>query len=94
MLYIPSQNPIYAIFESLEMMARDIEGVVRYSFRFRESPAAKTELRDKVIISDGKHTLWDYAYESNVDIEVLRELAPDIMRPDVIIEAGRRIYLC
>ncbi len=94
MLYIPSQKPVYALFESLEMMARDVEGVIRYSFRFRESRVSERELKDKVIISDGKHTLWDYSYESKVDIEILRELAPDIIRPDVLIEAGRRIYLC
>ena len=93
-LYIPSQHPLFAYFRELRMMATDIAGVVRYSFTFVECSDASLRDRSTSIISDGKRSLWDYSYESGIDIWVLLELNPDIRRPDAAVAAGRSIRLC
>ena len=93
MLYVPTQSPVFAVFEKLELIGEDTEGVIRYSFSFvvrSEVPASKR----RSVLTDGSKCLWDYAYENGMDTEVLGKLNPDIKRPDVQIPAGRRIALC
>lgn len=93
MLYIPSQKPVYAVFERLELIGSDVEGVIRYSFSFvgsSEAPAGKR----RSATGDGKKCLWDISYESGIDIDSLADMNPDIKRPDIPIPAGRRIILC
>ena len=94
MLYVPSQKPVYAYFSELELIGRDIDGVIKYSFTFIESREKKSIKDVAEMISDGRHSLWDYSYISGTDIETLIELNCDIKRPDDIIQAGRRIILC
>ena len=84
----------YAYFSELELIGRDIEGVIKYSFTFIESREKKSIKEASGMISDGRHSLWDYSYISGTDIETLIELNPDVKRPDDMIPAGRRIILC
>ena len=93
MLYVPSQRPIPAYFESLELIGRDTDGVISYSFRFIES-SADTPTERSEIIADGKSSLFDYSYITGLSVGMLRSLNPDIMRPDLPVGAGKRVYLC
>lgn len=93
-LYIPSQEPIFAIFKELEFRADDIEGVIKYSFVFVESYENRTVKKFRRCISDGIKTMWDYSYGSGTDIETLMELNPDVTRPDVPVSAGKEVALC
>lgn len=93
MLYVPSQRPLYAVFEKLELIGEDIEGVIRYGFSFIESSDAP-EIRSKIKIADGRKCLWDYSFESGTDIAELIEHNPDVKRPDTPVPSGRRIRLC
>lgn len=94
MLYIPSQKPIYAVFSSLELLAQDINGVIKYSFEFTESFEKSLNEHCTDIISDGKSSLWDISYRYSVRIEELLRLNPSVRRPDFLIEKGKRVTLC
>lgn len=93
-LYVPSQKPVFAYFTELEMLGSDLEGVIKYSFSFTESRENNDPEELAYVLADGVHSLWDYACMSGENIELLRELNLDIMRPDIPLEAGRRIVLC
>ena len=93
MLYIPSQRPVYALFEKLELIGSDTAGVIRYSFSFVES-SEKPDRSKNIRLGDGEKCLWDFAYESGIDTDLLLKLNPDVKRPDEAIARGRRIYLC
>ncbi len=93
-LYVPSQMPVVAMFVSLELTGRDISGVLGYRFTFAE---AAGRLPDRILTrktADGKHCLWDYAYESGLPVETLIALNPDISRPDKPVPAGRSVNFC
>lgn len=94
MLYIPSQSPVYAVFESLELTAGDTSGVIGYSFRFVESFENESEDTDYVISGNGSSSLWDIAYEYGADINALVRLNPHIRRPDIAVEARKQVRLC
>ena len=94
MLYIPSQKPVYAVFDKLEMIAQDTENVVKYTFRFIESFDKNKNYVSETCISDGTKCLWDYAYEYGIDIETLVKANPDILRPDISITHGKDVKLC
>ena len=93
MLYIPSQSPIYAVFENLELICSDIEDVVRYSFRFVES-FENINQTERCIHGDGKSCLWDISYRYGIDIDSLVLMNPHIRRPDIEIRCSERINLC
>lgn len=93
-LYIPSQKPLLAVFESLELIAQDIENVIKYSFRFIEIADDGNDDIPQYCISDGNKSLWDYSYEFGIDIETLVKINTDILRPDIPISHGRRVKLC
>lgn len=94
MLYLPSQKPVYAVFESLELIGEDIDGVFKYKFRFAESFGKTAEHKEKFYYSDGESCLWDYSYQNNISIEKLLQLNPNVMRPDKAIPYGKRVFLC
>lgn len=94
MLYIPSQKPVYAVFESLELIGKDIDGVIQYRFRFTESFDKIRSDIQKVCIADGKLSLWDYSYMYDLRIEELLSINPDVPRPDTVIQAGKKVHLC
>lgn len=94
MLYLPSQTPFFALFEELKLEARDLENVIRYRFRFRESVLKKTDPSRMTAVADGRKCLWDFASESGIGIAVLQKLNPDVRRPDEAIERGRRVFFC
>ena len=94
MLYIPSQKPVYAVFDKLELIAQDTENVVKYTFRFIESFDKNKSDISETCISDGVKCLWDYAYEYGIDIETLVKANPDILRPDIAITHGKAVKLC
>ena len=94
MLYIPSQKPIYAVFTSLEMLAQDINGVIKYSFEFIESFEKSLNEHYTDIIADGKNSLWDISYRYGIKVDELIRLNPSVRRPDFIIEKGKRVALC
>ena len=93
-LYIPSQKPIYAVFDKLELIAQDTENVVKYTFRFIESFDKNRNAVSETCISDGVKCLWDYSYEYGIDIEILVKANPDILRPDISITHGKAVKLC
>ncbi|MBQ5562141.1 MAG: DNA circularization N-terminal domain-containing protein [Clostridia bacterium] len=92
-LYIPSQKPLLAVFDSLELIAQDIQNVIKYSFRFIEIKDNDNNIPE-YIISDGNKSLWDYSYLFGIDIETLVRINTDILRPDIPITHGRRVNLC
>lgn len=94
MLYLPSQEPISAYFEELELVGEDVEGVIHYRFRFAESNRETVPLREKRVLADGKQSLWDVAFTYGRDVEELLRLNPSVMRPDTFLEAGKEIRLC
>ncbi len=94
MLYIPSQKPVYAVFDKLELVAQDTENVVKYTFRFTESFDKNKNSVWETCISDGVKCLWDYAYKYGIDIETLVKANPDILRPDISITHGKAVNLC
>lgn len=93
-LYIPSQKPIYAVFQSLELIGEDIEGVIKYKFSFIESFDNVIGCKNGILYADGKSCLWDYSYQNDISIENLVKINPDIMRPDIDIECGKRVNIC
>ena len=93
MLYIPSQSPIYAVFENLELICSDIEDVVRYSFRFVEC-FENINQTERCIHGDGKSCLWDISYRYGIDIDSLVLMNPHIRRPAIEIRCSERINLC
>lgn len=93
-LYIPSQEPVLAVFKELEFRADDIEGVIKYSFTFVESFESRVPKKFRKRIADGVRTLWDIAYENGAEIETLMELNPDVSRPDIPVPAGNEVTLC
>ncbi len=94
MLYIPSQKPVYAVFDKLELIAQDTENVVKYTFRFIESFDRNKNNVSETCISDGIKCLWDHSYEHGIDIERLVKANPDILRPDIPIPHGKAVKLC
>ncbi len=94
-LYIPSQKPLKAVFESLELIAQDIENVIKYSFRFIETNNnGSNDTSLAYCIADGSKSLWDYSYKFGIDIETLVKINTDILRPDIPIDHGWRVKLC
>lgn len=93
MLYVPSQRPIPACFEALELIGRDTQGVIFYSFRFVESRSGSPADRSE-IIADGTSSLFDYSFITGLSVGMLRSLNPGIKRPDIPVEAGRSVFLC
>lgn len=94
MLYIPSQKPLYAIFQRLELIGKDIEGVIKYGFTFEESFGHIQTVNFTECIGNGKKSLWDFAYEYGIAVETLMTVNPDILRPDTAIPSGKAVKLC
>ncbi len=94
MLYIPSQTPVYAMFEELELIAEDIEGVVRYKFRFTESFENHYEERLLYCYGNRRDCLWDISFRYGIHIDILTELNPHIKRPDIKIPPWEKVKLC
>ncbi len=93
-LYLPSQKPVLAVFESLELSGSDIGGVIRYKFSFVEQTGKDTVRKLTQKTADGRKCLWDYAGESGIPVEILMKLNPDIERPDRPVSAGKQVFLC
>ncbi len=93
-LYIPSQKPMYAVLDSLELIGEDIDGTVRYAFHFTESPSPSGDSPTKYCIADGQHSLWDYAYLYEIALPVLLRCNPDVLRPDTRLPHGKKVVLC
>lgn len=94
MLYIPSQEPIYAFAEDIELRASDTEGVVAYSFRFVEAERGIGKKHITFAEGNGNDCLWDYAWKYDVDIDLLTELNPHIRRPDKPVKTTERVRIC
>ncbi len=94
MLYLPSQKPIYAVFEQLEMTAQDIQGVIKYKFKFIESFEKHRQERFLYCYGNGRDCLWDISYKYCVNIDILTELNPNIKRPDIPIFPWEKVKLC
>ena len=93
-LYIPSQRPMLAYFRELQMIAADIGRVIKYSFVFVECSDGMKKSPVTRRIADGVKCLWDYSFESGIDIGALIELNPDVKRPDIAVPHGRSVRLC
>ena len=93
-LYLPSQKPMIAVFEELELIGEDIGDVIRFRFQFREAPDQGMLKNAGWLISDGEKCLWDYADETGVDVGLLLEMNPNVRRPDAAIESGKKVFFC
>ncbi len=91
-LTIPSQEPVNACLQSLELVFSDIENVIQYRFRFIEILSEPTEI--PVVYTDGNSCLWDYAIRYHLCIDTLVRLNPHVPRPDRPIAPNERIFLC
>lgn len=94
MLYLPSQSPIYAMFEKLELIAGDIDGVIRYSFIFAESFENNHKEHFACCFGNNKDCLWDISYQYGIHIDVLTEFNQHIKRPDIPIRPWEKVKLC
>lgn len=93
MLYIPSQKPVYALFDTLELDSTELDGVIKYSFRFIECPEQEHRTKD-YMLGNGENCMWDLAFLCGTPIEELMALNPDISRPDTAITAGKKVRIC
>lgn len=93
-LCLPQLTPIYACFEKLSVLAKDINSVITYSFSFKQVTSKETNkvYIDTFKVSDEK-TLWEVAQKTQVDIETLVRLNSDIMFINDLQE-GMVINLC
>ncbi len=85
-LSIPSINSFLAIFYSLDLVRKNEPNVIEYSFEFWEEipENAAASLLENVkyhSVSAGE-TMWTIAYKYGISISKLRELNPDIRRPE------------
>ncbi len=94
MLYLPSQKPVFAILESLEMKCSDIDNVIAYSFRFAETSPADTFINDFSVYGNGTDCLWDFSWNYHIDIDSLVSLNPHIKRPDIPVGVREKVRLC
>lgn len=93
-LCLPSLPAMYACFESLKMLANDKPSVITYEFRFTQCEERDSLSKfSKTVVADGTKTLWDIAYENNVDVETLLQLNPHIMFPNDVKE-GVEVLIC
>ncbi len=93
-LYIPSQKPVYAVLESLELSASDTQGAIGYSFRFIESFDTIQSNKKTFCYGNGSNCLWDISYKYAISINLLMQLNPWIKRPDIPIYAWEKVALC
>lgn len=93
-LYLPSQEPICAIFESLILIGEDIQDIIKYQFKFIETSKQIYQTEKHFIYADGNKCLWDYSYLHGISIEKLLKFNPDLIRPDRNIPFGKKVYLC
>ena len=93
-LYLPSQSPIRAVFEMLELTAADAENVISYSFRFEECAENEVCQSEYIIDGDGISSLWDISYRYNIGIDRLAALNDHIRRPDIAVELWEKVKLC
>ncbi len=94
MLYLPSQKPVYAMFEELELIAEDCEGVIRYKFKFIESFEKHFSERYLYCYGNGCDCLWDISYKYGIHIDILTEFNPHIKRPDIPVLPWEKVKLC
>ena len=94
MLYVPSQAPLYAVFETLELMGSDMAGVIRYRFSFVERRSFYHTEKTGELLGNGVSTLWDMAAGRGLSCHWLLEVNPDIARPDQPVPPGKRVRLC
>ena len=92
-LIIPSQSPIYAYPEKLELIFSDTPDVVRYRFSFIGRELSDLQNKGSVVYSSGTVCLWDIAEKYKTDIDLLINANPHIIRPDRIIPKYERINL-
>lgn len=85
-LSIPSINSFLAIFYSLDLVRKSEPNVIEYSFEFWEEIEENTTaslLRDTKYHSvEAGETMWSIAYKYGISVSKLRELNPEIKRPE------------
>jgi len=79
-LCLPRLSPLYACFESLEIVADDTPDVLTYSFSFISTKPLLTNCRinKEADVAQGD-TLWDISYRYGVPMDILCVLNPQIM---------------
>ncbi len=93
-LCLPSIAPMYACFDKLSVVADDKPSVLTYEFSFTQTKGRDPLLpMKKTITVTEDTTLWDIAYENNVEVESLVELNPHIMFINSIQE-GEVVRIC
>lgn len=85
-LSIPSINSFLAVFYSLNLTRKSEPNVIEYSFEFWEEIPEDTTTsllkNTKYHSVLGGETMWTIAYKYGISINKLRELNPDIRRPE------------
>lgn len=93
-LCLPILSPFYACFESLKMISQPSASVLTYSFSFVQIRKRQTLKHfEKSVEVKENETLWDIAYESDMDIEELVLLNPDIMFINDL-KSVEEVHLC
>ncbi|MGN0537250.1 MAG: DNA circularization N-terminal domain-containing protein [Acutalibacteraceae bacterium] len=92
-LYLPSFGRITAVCSSLKLLEEDHDNAVAYSFVFREvCTAAVNDWKQSTAVLEGE-CLWQIATRTEIAVEVLLKLNPQIARPDRVLTTGERIVL-
>lgn len=95
LLLLPGIEPFYAFFERFELLDEPSDSLIKYSFSFCEDTSEKHFEKQlaKTYTAKGKELLWDISYENGIAIEELLDKNPNIMRPDLPLNAGEVINL-
>lgn len=92
-LAISGLKPVYAVFESVKIIAQPKPDILSYSFCFREVMEKNTEEKlTRHTACDGE-TMWDISYKYGIVIDRLMRLNPSVRRADDNL-SGRVIRLC
>lgn len=93
-LYVPSQKPVLAVLQMLELLGEDLAEVIRYRFSFVEQADTAGKCLSPCRLGNGSRSLWDFANETGISVELLRELNPELRRPDCPVPVGKKVRLC
>lgn len=92
-LAIDRLEPVFAVFESLKISGEPKPDVLEYEFVFREVMEKKQRSKPSIYAVKEGESLWDVSYTTDIGIDALVLLNPEIKRPDALTE-GFEVRLC
>lgn len=96
LLLLPGFEPMYAFFDSLELLEEPSDKLIRYAFSFCEDTSARhfEDSPKRTYTAEGGETLWDISYKFGIKVEKLLDCNTNIMRPDAALSEGEAVRLC